>query len=332
MVIQKRQRKPQIHISIKKCLGYADTDSDSKVYEDWTQRTTRVCKPCWELKYCPYGPLVEQLPLLPSLRSEIENHVAYLKRCLETNTIGTIEPLSNERHATYQEWLADENLLLHQAYIELQQQNRLEEANRFENQEESISAWLDGLGGKLPPVHIYRASYKLDGQDLSEDDFAPEIWKEILARVEAHRQRLNQVLTTGIDDRRTPLEPVRRAWFQKQIAEFLPEDYPEIIPQQFTEATCKNFGHICPVFFAAEEMTETRHQRRIGRRKLNFKTMMRIVRRDDYCCQNCQKRLKDDEVEFDHIIPVSKGGSSEEHNLRLTCFDCNRGKRDNFIP
>lgn len=23
-----------------------------------------VCKPCWELKYCPYGPLVEQFPLL----------------------------------------------------------------------------------------------------------------------------------------------------------------------------------------------------------------------------------------------------------------------------
>lgn len=24
-----------------------------------------VCKPCWELKYCPYGPLVEQYPVHP---------------------------------------------------------------------------------------------------------------------------------------------------------------------------------------------------------------------------------------------------------------------------
>jgi hypothetical protein len=23
-----------------------------------------VCKPCWELKYCPYGPLVEYFPLV----------------------------------------------------------------------------------------------------------------------------------------------------------------------------------------------------------------------------------------------------------------------------
>ena len=26
---------------------------------------TPVCKPCWELKYCPYGPLVEFFPLSP---------------------------------------------------------------------------------------------------------------------------------------------------------------------------------------------------------------------------------------------------------------------------
>jgi len=30
-----------------------------------------VCKPCWELKYCPYGPLVEQFPLFPEMQ-EIE--------------------------------------------------------------------------------------------------------------------------------------------------------------------------------------------------------------------------------------------------------------------
>jgi 5-methylcytosine-specific restriction endonuclease McrA len=55
---------------------------------------------------------------------------------------------------------------------------------------------------------------------------------------------------------------------------------------------------------------------------------MRVVRRDNYTCQNCGKHLLDTEVEFDHVIPVSKGGSSEEHNIRLTCFDCNRSKSD----
>jgi hypothetical protein len=29
----------------------------------WDRRAKAVCKPCWEVKYCPYGPLVEQFPL-----------------------------------------------------------------------------------------------------------------------------------------------------------------------------------------------------------------------------------------------------------------------------
>jgi hypothetical protein len=29
-----------------------------------------VCKPCWELKYCPYGPLVEYFPLHPETLSQ----------------------------------------------------------------------------------------------------------------------------------------------------------------------------------------------------------------------------------------------------------------------
>ncbi len=30
---------------------------------DWKSRVKSVCKPCWELKYCPYGSLVENFPL-----------------------------------------------------------------------------------------------------------------------------------------------------------------------------------------------------------------------------------------------------------------------------
>ena len=26
---------------------------------NWEKRVKAICKPCWELKYCPYGPLVE---------------------------------------------------------------------------------------------------------------------------------------------------------------------------------------------------------------------------------------------------------------------------------
>jgi 5-methylcytosine-specific restriction endonuclease McrA len=81
------------------------------------------------------------------------------------------------------------------------------------------------------------------------------------------------------------------------------------------------------VFFAAEALTETEEKWRRGRH-ISFKTKVRVVRRDNHTFQHCGVHLRDDEVEFDHIIPISKGGSSEEHNIRLTCFDCNRDKSD----
>jgi 5-methylcytosine-specific restriction endonuclease McrA len=33
-------------------------------------------------------------------------------------------------------------------------------------------------------------------------------------------------------------------------------------------------------------------------------------------------------LEIDHIMPVSRGGSSDPHNLQLLCHDCNDRKRD----
>jgi 5-methylcytosine-specific restriction endonuclease McrA len=101
----------------------------------------------------------------------------------------------------------------------------------------------------------------------------------------------------------------------------------EEIPEEIAEMKCTVFGHICPVVFVAERFTETSEIRRSGR-YIQFQVKMRVIRRDNSTCQICGKHLLDGEVEFDHIIPVSKGGSSEENNIRLTCFKCNRDKND----
>ena len=49
-------------------------------------------------------------------------------------------------------------------------------------------------------------------------------------------------------------------------------------------------------------------------------------------CQTCGTVLKDNEIEFDRIILVAKGGSGEKHNVRVACFDCNRSKSDKYEP
>lgn len=48
---------------LKKYLGFKEDTPDKIVEKEWKRRTKHICKPCWELKYCPYGPLVEQFPL-----------------------------------------------------------------------------------------------------------------------------------------------------------------------------------------------------------------------------------------------------------------------------
>lgn len=63
---------------------------------------------------------------------------------------------------------------------------------------------------------------------------------------------------------------------------------------------------------------------------------LQICERDKWICQICNKKV-DKNVEYpnlkvaslDHIIPVSKGGSSDISNLRLTHYICNisRGNR-----
>ena len=56
--------------------------------------------------------------------------------------------------------------------------------------------------------------------------------------------------------------------------------------------------------------------------------MLKVVRRDGQMCQICHKNVSDSELEFDHVIPFSKGGPVSVENLRVLCSDCNGKKRD----
>jgi hypothetical protein len=64
--------------------------------------TKRVCKPCWELKYCRYGPLVENFPLPPPARAQSEEHNAYLRKALDTGKLGDGGDLDDARRALFE--------------------------------------------------------------------------------------------------------------------------------------------------------------------------------------------------------------------------------------
>ena len=174
-----------------------------------------VCKSCWELKYCPYGPLVEFFPLIH------------------------------------------------------------DDDDDFEQERIWFNNWIEAVR---------------EGELTDLDD----IYKAIEA-----------------------------------ILYLRPGNWEWISQYRTDELRCSIFGHICPVFFSAESFTETREGRRTGR-SIPREIMLQVARRDGQICRECQKNVPDDEVEFDHIIPHSRGGPTSVENLRLVCRRCNRRKKDSL--
>jgi hypothetical protein len=174
--------------------------------KEWRRRTSQVCKPCWELKYCPYGALVEQFSV-PLDRPTVEHHVKFLK------------------------------------------------------------------------------------------------------------EQLGKGAYTGN----------KRREFQKRVNELNPKDFPRELPQKIMDMTCSIFGHLCPVFSVNEPFSERVQMRKVTRH-VPRGVALRVARRDNYTCQICGRSLRDDEIEFHHKIPYSKGGSTEEDNMEVACSDCNRAQ------
>jgi hypothetical protein len=52
-----------------------------------------------------------------------------------------------------------------------------------------------------------------------------------------------------------------------------------------------------------------------------------VWRRDGGKCARCASR---ENLEYDHIVPVSKGGSNTARNIELLCEKCNRSKGGNI--
>jgi 5-methylcytosine-specific restriction endonuclease McrA len=52
-----------------------------------------------------------------------------------------------------------------------------------------------------------------------------------------------------------------------------------------------------------------------------------ILKRDGFRCVLCGVTAETSLLEIDHIIPVVRGGGTDETNLRTLCHICNTGKR-----
>ena len=69
--------------------------------------------------------------------------------------------------------------------------------------------------------------------------------------------------------------------------------------------------------------------RRSPRVSVSPKTRIRVFERDGFRCVYCGDTAGESTtIEVDHIIPVSRGGTSNIENLQTLCAPCNAGKSD----
>jgi hypothetical protein len=208
---RRKSRVVQYDPAVTDLLGLPKNSGPARVKRELKEVFRKRCKPCWELKYCPYGPLVEQFPLPRFTRSEAIEHKEFLMK------------------------------------------------------------------------------------ELGDKAYNPQHQKE----------------------------------FSAEVQNFDPSIFPEEIPEEEAFMSCHIFGHYCPAFFSAEPFSETGDFR--NNKSISFQAKLRVARGDNYTCQECGEPLREQEMEFDHRIPRSLGGTSDEHNIRVTCLKCNR-KKGNKAP
>jgi 5-methylcytosine-specific restriction endonuclease McrA len=61
---------------------------------------------------------------------------------------------------------------------------------------------------------------------------------------------------------------------------------------------------------------------------LNDVSYLRILARDGFVCHICKGEVVPEDLSFDHVIAVSKGGKHDDSNVKVAHFRCNSGKCD----
>ena len=51
-----------------------------------------------------------------------------------------------------------------------------------------------------------------------------------------------------------------------------------------------------------------------------------IKKVNNFICQECKKKKPSEELEIDHIIPISEGGTNDHSNLHPICLECHKFK------
>jgi ribosomal protein S14 len=82
-------------------------------------------------------------------------------------------------------------------------------------------------------------------------------------------------------------------------------------------------------FFDFRLMERPSFEDRYANRRVPDSIRATVLVRDGGRCRRCGRSIN---LEMDHIVPISKGGKTEESNLQTLCRRCNRVKARKLVP
>lgn len=103
-----------------------------------------------------------------------------------------------------------------------------------------------------------------------------------------------------------------------RFKELFSYDEQKLLILEYTDKERKKFERL-KTKFSGKETEEIRYERT----RIPEEVRIAVWRRDQGKCARCGNR---ENLEYDHIVPVSKGGSNTVRNIELLCQNCNRAK------
>lgn len=96
------------------------------------------------------------------------------------------------------------------------------------------------------------------------------------------------------------------------------EEEKQLLIHEFADTERQKFERLKKKF----SQDQTEHVK-YERTRIPENVRIEVWRRDQGKCASCESR---ENLEYDHIVPVSRGGSNTARNVELLCEDCNRAK------
>lgn len=110
--------------------------------------------------------------------------------------------------------------------------------------------------------------------------------------------------------------------FEPQTAADQPPDQPASGAPSATPVEQAGFGHETLTGLSGHPGIPAPVGQRVGR-FISQDVKIAVSVRDGGRCRQCGSR---DQLHFDHVIPVSRGGANTPANVQLLCGSCNRAK------